>query len=179
MRKLAVAAAAVVTLALAGAAARARDLGRLAVASPAFGDQSSIPSTFTCDGKGVSPPVTWSDPPPLTRSLAVVIDDPDAPNGDFAHLLVYNLPPDTRSLPPGVDRDNVLPAGATLGTNSAHAASYAPICPPHGVHHYRVRVLALDQAMPQRQLELRELLDNASGHVLARGELDGVYGRGR
>jgi Raf kinase inhibitor-like YbhB/YbcL family protein len=145
----------------------------LTVSSPAFTERGPIPATFSCDGKGQSPPLEWSDVPPNTRSIALIVDDPDAPNGTYAHWLVFNLPPTTRGLLAGTP-----PPGASIGVNSDGKAGYQPMCPPSGLHHYRFQVFALDRMMPMlEQPNQAKLEDAISGHVLARGLLIGTYHR--
>jgi Raf kinase inhibitor-like YbhB/YbcL family protein len=152
----------------------------LAVSSDAFGEGELIPPTYTCEGLDVSPPIYWGLSPVGTRSLAVLMEDPDAPGGSFMHWLVYNLPPDMTALPEGVPERHDLPPGAAPGRNSFGKTGYNGPCPPRTDHpqHYVFQVYALDV-----RLELPPRADwdaferEIQGHVLARGQLTGVYAR--
>jgi hypothetical protein len=114
-------------------------------AFPAGGD---IPKQFTCSGADVSPALTWSDPPPRTRSLALIMDDPDAPVGTFVHWVVYNLPASARQLPAGVPGNNAIPGGGKQGVNDFPKTGYGGPCPPPGKpHRYFFRLYALDNQL--------------------------------
>jgi Raf kinase inhibitor-like YbhB/YbcL family protein len=152
----------------------------IAVFSPAFKDGQPIPDQYTSYGKGRSIPLSWSDTPPGTRSLAVVIDDPDAKTPrPFVHWLIYSIPPDTKSLEAGLPAKPRLdaPRGALQGTNSRQSVGYFGPRPPKGdpPHHYHVKVFALDQ-----ELKLDAGADEAGltkameGHILGQGELVGT-----
>lgn len=161
---------------LLGGAALAREPGTLQVSSPAFAAGGAIPPDYSCEQKGNVPPLQWSRVPDGTRSLAVVIDDPDAPSGEFVHFIAFNLLPDARQLP----RSGVLGGGGgvgALGVNSDGQTGYAPICPPSGTHRYRFRVYALDQQLELTRPTLPELDRAMRGHVLARGELVGTFSK--
>jgi hypothetical protein len=145
----------------------------LAVSSPAFEPDASIPSKYTCDGYGVSPPLAWSGVPENTQSLAILVDDPDAPNKPFLHWLVTDLPPELRHLEEG----GALPHAANVGESDAGTASYYGPCPSHGNHHYRFRVYALDTVIGHRPESRDDFLSAIAGHVLDEGELVGTYQR--
>ncbi len=164
--------------ALVAAPAGARDIGTLTVTSPAFVANGPIPQEYSCEGRSVSPPLQWSSVPPETRSIAVIVDDPDAPGGTYEHLVQFNLPPTTRALP---SQSAGTPPSGTLGMaalNSSGTSGFAPICPPRGAtpHHYRFQVLALDQMLnlpaTARSSDVARAL---GGHILARGEIVGTY----
>ena len=159
------------------AAALARDVGSLSVTSVAFTNGGPIPSEYTCEGRSVSPPISWAGVPSDAKSIAVIVDDPDAPHGPFEHFAVFNLPPSQRSLP----SQGRSPYGkeGLVARNSTGVAGFAPICPPSGTHHYRFQVLALDARLPESTAATAKEIANAvQGHVLARGELTGVYENG-
>jgi Raf kinase inhibitor-like YbhB/YbcL family protein len=144
----------------------------LTVTSPAFSAGGAIPAEYTCDGAGKTPPLAWSNVPANTQSIAILVDDADAPNGVFTHWLVTNIPPHDTSLSEG----GSLPQGALAGINGGDTRGYAPPCPPSGTHRYRFHVFALDRIMPKPTTR------NAFGaqiknHVLAEGELIGTYHR--
>jgi Raf kinase inhibitor-like YbhB/YbcL family protein len=110
----------------------------ITVTSPSFGDGGAIPEQFTCRGAGTSPPLAWSGLPPATRSVAVLVQDPDAPRGTFVHWILFGLPPGQHDLPAGT-----VPVGAVQARNSRGAVGWTPPCPPGGTHHYRFTVYAL------------------------------------
>src|SRR4051794_38548524 len=105
---------------------------KLAVSSPAFRDQGAIPAQYTCEGRGSSPPLDWTGVPAEAKSLAIVVDDPDAPNGEFVHWFAYSLPPRLSGLPAGADTQ--LPQTSSVAPNSKGDTGYAPLCPPSGRH---------------------------------------------
>jgi Raf kinase inhibitor-like YbhB/YbcL family protein len=147
--------------------------------SPSFGAGAVIPVSHTCDGVRLSPPLAWSDQPPGTKSLALIVDDPDAPGGDaFVHWVVYNIDPAAGGLPMAAGTGDGLPEGAVQGANQTGKAGYYPPCPPQGRHRYVFRLLALDVALPQRdKMTKQELLAATSGHTLGIAELVGTYAR--
>jgi Raf kinase inhibitor-like YbhB/YbcL family protein len=162
-------------LALSSAASAA---GALSVRSQAFTQSGPIPAEYSCEGRGTSPPITWSNVPPETRSIAVIVDDPDAPRGTFVHLAVYNLPPSTDRLPPDLGGHAALPSGWRVALNSKGEPGYSPLCPPTGQHKYRFRVMALDGTLSLPATASAAELEHAmSGHVIASGELDGVFAK--
>jgi Raf kinase inhibitor-like YbhB/YbcL family protein len=164
---------ALVACALVGGAALAEGV-TLSVSSPVFSNGSAIPAKYTCDGDGKSPPLAWSNLPTGTQSLAVVVDDPDAPHGTFVHWVVFDVPPGTTALPEGA-----LPAGAEQGKNGKGKLGWTPPCPPSGTHHYRFMVFALQSPLTLSQPTEEDLIRAMSGHILAQGEIVGTYQRGR
>ncbi len=110
----------------------------LTVRSSAFRDGAAIPRQFSCKGANVSPPLAWSGVAPAARSVALVVDDPDAPNGTFTHWVVFNIDPGATSVGAGA-----VPAGASQAQNSAGHPRYDGPCPPSGTHHYRFTVYVL------------------------------------
>jgi Raf kinase inhibitor-like YbhB/YbcL family protein len=145
--------------------------GALSVGSAGFSNGGAIPRQFTCDDADLSPELHWQPAPADTKSIAVVMDDPDAPV-DFTHWLVYNLPPGVRELPQGATR-----RGAAEGVNSFGRIGYGGPCPPRGnPHHYVFRVYALDRMLDLPAGATRRQVDAAmSGHVLAQGQIVGIY----
>lgn len=144
----------------------------LTVTSSAFGTNESIPGEYTCFGDGKRPPLSWSNVPAGTKSIAVLVDDPDAPKGTFTHWIVTNIPPTTTSLPAGA----ALPKGAIEGRNSKGSRGYIAPCPPSGMHHYHYFVYALDTKIAPAASRA-ELMKEIEGHILASGELVGMYER--
>jgi Raf kinase inhibitor-like YbhB/YbcL family protein len=155
------------------------------LSSSAFRAGSAIPARHTCDGEDASPPLAWSDPPAGTKSFALVVDDPDAPDPKaprtvWVHWVVYDLPADARGLREGVRGAEDLPRGARVGKNDWGKAAWGGPCPPVGRHRYFFELYALDVALGDRGAPgKRELEAAMQGHVLARAELVGTYERGR
>jgi Raf kinase inhibitor-like YbhB/YbcL family protein len=146
--------------------------------SPAFVAGSPIPAEFTCDGRDISPPLAWGLPPEETQSLALVMDDPDAPVGTWDHWVLFNLPPTARGLPADLPADPERPDGSRHGRNSWHRLGYGGPCPPRGLHHYVFRLVALDALLGLAAGSTKAELERAmAGHVLATAELVGTYTR--
>ena len=141
--------------------------------SPAFDEGQPIPERFSCDGDNVSPPLDWSSVPEGTRSLALILHDPDAPSGDFTHWVGWNIDPGTGGLEEG--------AHATVeGANGFGENGYGGPCPPpgHGAHRYFHELFALDTELDLEEGASREQLEDAiEGHVLEGAELIGTYER--
>jgi Raf kinase inhibitor-like YbhB/YbcL family protein len=142
----------------------------LTVTSSAFKANAEIPTEFTCEGSEVSPPLAWSAVPNNTRTIAIFVDDPDAPRGSFTHWLVTNLPSTTTGLLAGA----ALPEGAVAAKNDKGNMGYAGPCPPSGRHRYSFHVYALDTSLPHPASKA-DFFAAIQGHVLAQGELTGVY----
>lgn len=117
---------------------------KFAVSSPAFADNAQVPVEYSCKGRNVPPPLRWQNVPPGTESLALVVDDPDAPAGLYVHWVVTGIPPSTTEIGEGP-----LPGGASVSLNSSGKAEYFGPCPPagSGVHHYRFQLYALNKPL--------------------------------
>lgn len=141
----------------------------LTVSSPAFGANTMIPMRYTCEGASVSPPLHIGEFPAQTKSLAIIMHDPDAPmQGGFTHWVIWNINP-MQDIPEGF-------TGGVQGLNGAGKAGYVGPCPPSGVHHYHFVVYALDSRLePNGKVGMAELEKAMEGHVLAKGELVGLY----
>jgi Raf kinase inhibitor-like YbhB/YbcL family protein len=158
------------------ASARLRQIvPKIEVTSPWFADGAPLPARCSADGEGVPPPLAWSEPPPRTRELALVCEDPDAPRSEpFVHWLVYSIPASARSL------DTPSVESARQGQNSRFELGFTPAAPPPGpgTHHYHFQLFALDEPLPlEGGAGKNELLDAMEGHVLAYGELVGTFMR--
>lgn len=151
----------------------------LDVSSDAFARDGQIPIVYTCDGTDISPPLAWSPVPPATASIAILVTDPDAPGGTFIHWVACNIPPGTRGIPAGAPGRNVLPAGSVQGMNDMGRQGYGGPCPPRGKpHHYQFMVYALDSTINLTGRRDGRMLEEAlAGHILAQGELVGLYRR--
>lgn len=137
-----------------------------------------IPRQYTCDGGDQSPPLQWDEPPPGTRSFALIADDPDAPSGTFVHWVLFNLPAEARMLPEGIRPEARLADGARHGRNSWGNQGYGGPCPPGGSHRYFFKLYALDTMLDLPAGASKEqLLRAMQGHTLAETELMGVYSR--
>jgi len=151
------------------------------ITSAAFEDGGTIPSRHTADGADVSPPLSWQTPPEGTVSLALIVDDPDAPRGAWTHWVLYDLPAGQTSLPEGVPTDNALPelGGARQGVNDFRDIGYGGPSPPPGpVHHYRFTLYALDSELGLPPGASKAEVEKAmQGHVLGQARLVGTYGR--
>jgi Raf kinase inhibitor-like YbhB/YbcL family protein len=146
--------------------------------SPAFSEGASIPIKYTCDGKGISIPLQWQDVPSEARSLALIMDDPDAPMGTWVHWVVYNLPIDQSELTEGQPADQVLPGGAIQGPNTSGKTGYSGPCPPDREHRYFFKLYALDKDVESKPgLTKAALLEAMQGHILADCQTFGVYDR--
>jgi hypothetical protein len=152
----------------------------LTITSQAFSAGGEIPRRHTCDGEDISPPLAWSGVPPDARSLALVVDDPDAPDPaapkmTWVHWVLYNLPPGAAGLAEAV---STLPAGTREGINDWKRTGYGGPCPPVGRHRYFHKLYALDVVLPDLGRPTKADLERAmKGHVLASAELVGTYRR--
>jgi len=146
------------------------------LSSSAFDNGEPIPAKYSRDGDNMSPPLQWSDPPDGTQSLALIVDDPDAPHGTWIHWVVFNLPAQTRALPEAANSQNNLPTGATQGKNSWGHTMYEGPDPPGGIHHYYFKLYAIDTVIDLKAWASKtDLLHAMNQHLLAKGELMGTY----
>lgn len=154
------------------------EIMQLTVKSGVFDEGAMIPPNYTCDGRDVSPALSWSGGPDVTKSYAVVMDDPDAPVGTWVHWVVYDIPPDVTQLAEDQGRGKKLGCGAVAGVNDFRRHGYGGPCPPGGTHRYFFRVYAVDTLLGRGPgLSKKELLRLLEGHVLAEGALMGRYSR--
>jgi len=156
----------------------------LAITSPVFSHNGEIPARHTCDGQDLSPPVNWSGVPDGTRSLALIVDDPDAPDPaapkmTWVHWVLYNIPLGATGLPQGV-KPAELPKGTREALNDWKRTGYGGPCPPIGRHRYFHKLYALDAVLPDLGKATKQDLEKAmKGHILASAELIGTYKRSR
>ena len=156
----------------------------LTLTSPAFTHNGSMPARLTCDGRDQSPELHWSGLPAETKSLALIVDDPDAPDPaaprmTWVHWVLYNIPPTATGLAEAVAPDD-LPAGTRQGLNDWGRTGYGGPCPPIGRHRYFHKLYALDTVLPDLGKSAKAALEQAMrGHVLASTELVGTYQRSR
>ncbi|MEQ6341506.1 MAG: YbhB/YbcL family Raf kinase inhibitor-like protein [Gammaproteobacteria bacterium] len=156
----------------------------MVITSTAFSHNGTIPRLYTCDGNDVSPPLAWFGIPSETKSLALIVDDPDAPDPaapkmTWVHWVLYNIPPTVTGLAEGVPPKE-LPAGTLQGINDWKRTGYGGPCPPIGRHRYFHTLYALDVILPALGSPGKMALEKVmQGHILAKAELVGTYQRGR
>ena len=150
----------------------------LTLTSTAFSANQEIPRRHTCEGEDLSPPLAWSGVPGAAKSLALIVDDPDAPDPKapqrtWVHWVLYNIPPATTSL---VEGGRELPEGTRQGSNDWQRTGWGGPCPPIGRHRYFFKLYALDRVLPDLGPATKAQLEQAmKGHVVARGEIVGTY----
>lgn len=149
------------------------------LSSSAFRGGERIPKPYTCEGADFSPPLTWTEPPPDTKSFALIVDDPDAPVGTWVHWVLYNLPADARELPEHLPNDRELTNGALQGMNDFRRPGYGGPCPPPGPsHRYVFKLYALDTRLSLPPGASKAQLERAmEGHLLGQAQLIGRYQR--
>jgi Raf kinase inhibitor-like YbhB/YbcL family protein len=156
----------------------------LSLESPAFTHEGYIPSVYTCEGRDVSPALSWTGVPEGTRSLALIVDDPDAPDPaapkmTWVHWVLYNIPASARELPQEVASAD-LPDGTGEGLNDWKRTGYGGPCPPIGRHRYYHKLYALDTELPDLGTPTKARLEEAmAGHILAEAVLMGTYEKGK
>ena len=156
----------------------------LTITSTAFSHNGEIPARFTCDGNDISPALEWSGLPEGTKSVVLIVDDPDAPDPaapkmTWVHWVLYNVPPNATGLPEAVGTGH-LPEGTKEGLNDWKRTGYGGPCPPIGRHRYFHKLYALDVILPDLGTPSKKELENAmAGHILAQAELIGTYQRSR
>ncbi len=145
----------------------------ITVTSSAFSEGGKIPRLYTCDDQNVSPPLAWTGVPSDTASLALIVDDPDAPAGTWVHWVLYNMPGDLAGLEQGKN------GGGIDGLNDFRKTGYGGPCPPRGSNHrYFFKLYALDTRLDLKVGATKAQLEAAmQGHILAQGQLMGRYGR--
>ena len=152
----------------------------LTITSTAFAPGAAIPAVYTCEGKDISPPLAWSGAPSGTKSFALIVDDPDAPDPaapkmTWVHWVLYDIPSTASSLPEAV-QSSALPSGTHEGVNDWDRTGYGGPCPPIGRHRYYHKLYALDTVLPDLKRPKKAALEKAmQGHVLAEATLIGTY----
>jgi len=154
----------------------------LTLTSAAFSHQGEIPPRYSCDGQNISPSLSWTGAPPATKSMVLIVYDPDAPDPaapqmTWVHWVLYNLPADSIGLQQGITSAD-LPPGTKEGLNDWHRTGYGGPCPPIGRHRYFFSLYALDTVLPDLGRPGKSELEKAmQGHVLAEAQLMGTYQR--
>ena len=152
----------------------------LSLSSPVFTHNGPIPKLYTCQGKDTSPAINWSGLPSGTKSVVLIVDDPDAPDPaapkrTWVHWVLYNIPPTASGLPEGVNATG-LPSGSRQGRNDWDRTGYGGPCPPIGRHRYFHKLYALDIVLQDlKQPNKAAVLEAMEGHVIEAAELIGTY----
>lgn len=149
------------------------------ISSSGFAEGEVIPDRYACTGDNLSPELLWGDPPAGTESLALIFDDPDAPGGTWVHWVIFNIPPDQKSLSEGVAPVAEHPDGSKSGSNSWDEIGYGGPCPPQGsTHNYIFKLYALDSLLDlEVGVSKQELLTAMDGHILAETQANGLFSR--
>ena len=148
----------------------------LSITSSAFAEGQPIPRRYSCQGEGLSPDLKWSNLPRGARSLAMIVEDPDAPSGMFVHWVVFNIPPTVTMLDSNQPMSEQLSNMAHQGVNGAGKIGWVPPCPPSGTHRYYFKLYALDTVLTIAAKPDRDaLLQAMQGHIIAEGALMGTY----
>lgn len=148
-------------------------MGEMTILSPAFEDNGTIPAKYTCDGMDVNPPLRIKNVPAGARSLALVVDDPDAPRGMWVHWVVWNIDPKTEEI-----GEDTVPKDSVQGINDFEKRDYGGPCPPSGTHRYFFKLYALDALLNFSSDAGKAGLEKAmKGHVLAQSQIVGLYKR--
>lgn len=148
------------------------------LSSSEFSQGEPIPQEYSCDGENVSPALTWSEPPEGTDALVLIMDDPDAPSGDFVHWVLYGLPAGSGSLPRAVPAQEDGPDGSLQGVNGRGQLGYTGPCPPGGTHRYFFHLYAVQGAIELAAGEKKgAVLQAIDDRTLAVAELMGTYTR--
>jgi Raf kinase inhibitor-like YbhB/YbcL family protein len=143
------------------------------IKSKVFSNNEHIPSKYTCDGQNISPELEFLNVPENTKSLVLILDDPDAVSGTFTHWVIFNIDPETKLI-----AENSLPKGLNQGLNSGGRNSYIGPCPPSGTHRYFFKLYALDIKIPSDvEMGKVEVESAMAGHVIEEARLIGLYGR--
>jgi Raf kinase inhibitor-like YbhB/YbcL family protein len=151
----------------------AESMSTLTLSSPAFRHNGHIPPKFTCDGSDVNPHLAIENVPSGTKSLALIVDDPDAPRGTWVHWVVWNIGPETKDI-----KEHTVPVGALQGMNDFRKQNYGGPCPPSGTHRYFFKLYALDTMLTLHATTTKADLERAmKGHILGQAEIVGLYAR--
>ncbi|MCZ7399454.1 MAG: YbhB/YbcL family Raf kinase inhibitor-like protein [Candidatus Methanoperedens sp.] len=155
------------------------NMEKISISSEAFKENGTIPDEYTCEGKDISPPLSWEGLPAGTKSIALIADDPDAPGRAFVHWVIYNIPGSTQKLAKGIPKKEKLDDGSLQGMTDFGRAGYGGPCPPPGKpHRYFFKIYAIDKILDLPSGASREDVEAAmKGHILAKGELIGKYAR--
>lgn len=145
----------------------------MTIESPIFSQNGMIPTRYTCEGEDIIPPLWIKDTPPNTKSLVLIVHDPDAPSGDFVHWVLWNIDPSTKEI-----KEKRVPLGAKEGLNDTGLSGYKGPCPPSGTHRYYFHFYALDIMLDLSNMtDKAGLRDAIKGHIIEESSLVGLYKR--
>ncbi len=145
----------------------------LRISSSAFENNGGIPAKFTCDGRDINPPLAIAGVPASAKSLALIVDDPDAPSGMWVHWVVWNIDPKAAEI-----AENSVPKGAVQGINDFRKHAYGGPCPPSGTHRYFFKLYALDTQLSLGTNAGKKDLEKAmQGHIISQAQIIGTYKR--
>ncbi len=148
------------------------------IKSSAFDAEGTIPKKYACNGDNISPPLSWSGAPSGTKSYAIIVEDPDAPNKTHVHWVVYNIPANATEMSENVSEGKKLPSGALQGINDDKKTGYSGPCPPSGTHRYFFKIYALDKGLDMTgDVTKEKLLEAMKEHVLVEAEVMGKYSK--
>ncbi len=157
----------------AGSVANTPKNNNMKITCPFIANQKQIPKLYTCDGSNINPPLNFNEVPPETKSLVLIMDDPDAPGGTWVHWVIFDMNHSVRF----IDQNKKPPSGVE-GMTSFGKPGYGGPCPPSGTHRYFFRLIALDTILNLPQsADINQVEDKMQGHVLQRAELVGLYSR--
>ena len=164
-------------VAVKGLTIKGRPVKQLQITSPSFKHEQAIPAEFTCEGNDALPELIVSGIPTNAKSLTIIVDDPDAPDGTWVHWIAFNIPSSMNRFPKNVNKSGVLEhAGAVQATNSWGKTLWGGPCPPTGNHRYYFKIYALDSLLSlTEQATKKQVEDAMDGHIVAQGELMGTY----
>jgi len=172
----------ILLLAIVGCIAKENEVNnmeKISISSEAFKENGTIPDEYTCEGEDISPPLSWQGVPAGSKSIALIMDDPDAPGRTFVHWVIYNIPGSMQKLAKGIPRKEKLADGSLQGMTDFGKAGYGGPCPPQGKpHRYIFKIYAIDKILDLPSKASKEYVETAmKGHILAKGELIGKYAR--
>lgn len=152
---------------------KATILQLMQITSNSFKNNQQMPQKFSCQGEGINPQLSFNGVPKLAKTLVLIMDDPDAPNGTFVHWIIYNIPPQTSEI-----KENGVPEGASFGLNSLGKSNYTPACPPSGIHRYYFKLYALDTNLSFNKAPNKSAIEMAmQNHTLSSASLIGLFGK--
>jgi len=174
MRKIAVFSLSIIILFFFMSNVKSKEISKMSalkISSPVFGNNGNIPAKYTCTGKDVNPPLLIEDVPAKAKSLALIVDDPDAPGGTWVHWVLWNISPGT-----GEIRENSVPVGAAQGLNDFRVREYRGPCPPSGTHRYFFKVYALDALLNLSTNSTKSDVEKTiKGHIIEQAQIIGLY----
>jgi len=151
---------------------------KISISAEGFKNGEKIPDVYTCKGRDISPSLSWKGIPAGTKSIALIMDDPDASGGTFVHWVLYNVKPQTQKLPEGLPHDKILADGSIQSMTDFGEIGYGGPCPPSGKpHRYYFKIYALDSKITLAGATRNQLEKEMLGHILAKGEMMGTFKR--